>query len=128
VLTDIYIGLCLTSHNATTITTAEFSDVSTTGTVTGQWQSQDIGIQSNAAEQLYVAIEDGSGKSVVVKHSNPASTAIPNWTEWKIPLADITSVNLQAIKKMSIGVGDRANPQRGGAGTLYIDDIKLYQP
>jgi hypothetical protein len=37
-------------------------------------------------------------------------------------------VNLQAIKKMVIGVGDRANPQLGGAGDLYIDDIGLRIP
>jgi len=35
---------------------------------------------------------------------------------------------MQAIKKMAIGVGDRANPQAGGAGDLYIDDIRLYRP
>jgi len=34
-------------------------------------------------------------------------------------------LNLRAIKKLSIGVGDRANPQRGGSGRLYIDDIQL---
>ena len=28
---------------------------------------------------------------------------------------------------MSIGVGDRYNPERGGSGDLYIDDIRLYQ-
>jgi len=37
-------------------------------------------------------------------------------------------VNLKSIKKMFIGVGSRVNPQAGGTGTLYIDDIWLYRP
>ena len=28
-------------------------------------------------------------------------------------------------KKMAIGVGDRQNPQPGGTGKIYIDDICL---
>jgi hypothetical protein len=37
-------------------------------------------------------------------------------------------VNLKAVKKLTIRVGDRANTQPGGSGDLYIDDIRLYQP
>jgi hypothetical protein len=29
---------------------------------------------------------------------------------------------------MSIGVGDQAFPKKGGAGSLYIDDIRVYKP
>jgi len=75
---------------------------------------------------------------VVVKHPDPAASAIGSWTEWSIPLTDFTgqatagsaqtSVNLQTVKKMIIGVGDRTNTQPGGSGTLYIDDIRLYLP
>jgi len=64
----------------------------------------------------------------VVKHPNPAASAIGSWTEWSVPLTDFTGVNLQAVKKMIIGVGDRTNTQPGGSGTLYIDDIRLYLP
>jgi len=124
-LLDVYIGLCLSSHNVDEMCTAEFSDVDTTGTVTGDWQSQDIGIESNIPEPIYVVLEDSSGTSAVVKHSDPAATTINTWTQWNIPLTDFAGVNLRAIKKMSIGVGDRANTQPGGAGDLYIDDIGL---
>ncbi len=132
-LQDVYIGLCLTSHNVEEKCTAEFSDVDITGTVTGDWQSQDIGIQSNVAESMYVVLEDSAGNSVVVKHSDPSATTIGTWTQWSIPLTDFSSatgtgLNLQAVNKMSIGVGDRANPQVGGFGTLYIDDIGLLLP
>jgi hypothetical protein len=64
----------------------------------------------------------------VVKHPYPAATTFNSWTQWIIPLADFAGVNTQAIKQMSIGVGDRANPKAGGSGTLYIDDIGLRFP
>ncbi len=125
-LLDVYIGLCLTSHNVDAMCTAEFSDVTTDGT--GEWQSQDIGIESNIPEPMYVVLEDNTGSSAVVKNSDPAATAIGSWTEWNIPLTDFAGVNMQAVKSMVIGVGDRANPQAGSAGKLYIDDIWLYIP
>jgi len=83
------------------------------------------GKSGNEASQLYVALQDSANKSAVVKHSNPASTTISTWAEWNIPLTDFTGLNLRAIKKLSIGVGDRTNPQRGGSGRLFIDDIQL---
>jgi regulation of enolase protein 1 (concanavalin A-like superfamily) len=125
---DIYIGLIVCSHNVSATCEAEFSDVATTGTVTGNWQSQDIGIESNIPEQLYVLLQDSAGNSMVVKHPDPAASAIDIWTQWNIPLADFAGVNPQTINKMAIGVGDRVNPQYGGAGDLYIDDIRLYIP
>ncbi len=125
-LTDVYVGLCLTSHNTTAICTAEFSNVNPA--VSGDWKSQDIGIQSNDAEQLYVALQDSASNSAVVKYSDPAATNIATWTQCSIPLSAFTGVNLQSITKLTIGVGDRASTQPNGAGDLYIDDIRLYQP
>ena len=129
---DLYIGLALTSHNTdpTVACTGTFSDVTITGTVTGQWQSQDIGIASNAAEQLYVAVEDSTGKSKVVNHPDPNAVLSDTYQEWNIDLKQVSDagVNLASIKKMYIGVGDRNAPKLGGSGMLYIDDIRLYQP
>ena len=127
-LQDVYIGLCLTSHNVEETCTAEFSDVTISGTVTGDWQSQDIGIESNVAEPMYLVLEDSAGNSVVINHPDPAAVTVDTWTQWSIPLTDFAGLNLQAVNKMSIGVGDRANPQVGGSGTLYIDDIGLLLP
>jgi len=121
--TEVYIGFCLTSHNASARGTANFSNVDISGTVTGDWQSQDIGIESNIAEPMYIVLQDSASHSATVNHPNPAATTISTWTEWNIPLTDFTGVNLQSITKMSIGVGDR---ETKGAGTLYIDDIRLY--
>ncbi len=124
---DVYVGLCLTSHNANAVCTAEFSSVNNPGT--GNWQSQDIGIQSNIAEQLYVVLQDSAGiNSPAVKNSDPLATTLITYTPWNIPFADFAGVNPKAIKKMIIGVGDRNDTQPRGSGDLYIDDIRLYLP
>jgi len=77
-----------------------------------------------------VVVEDSSGHAKVVTHPNPAATAIAAWEEWRIPLVDISSagVNLKAVKKLYLGVGDRTNPTKAGAGMLYLDDIGVGHP
>jgi hypothetical protein len=125
---DTYVGLCLTSGTATATCTAEFSNVSTTGTVTGPWQSQDIGIASNTAEQLYIVLEDNAANSATVKYPDFSATITDVYTQWTIPIADFAGVNPRAVKKMVIGIGDRNNPQAGGSGDMYIDDIGIYPP
>ena len=136
-LADVYVGLALTSHNTGATCVAEFSDVTIIGTVTGQWQSQDIGIASNVAEQLYVIVEDSAGKSEKVNYEDPDTgeddpniVLLDTWKEWNINLKEVSSagVNLASVKKMYVGVGDRIVPKLGGAGMLYIDDIRLYRP
>ena len=125
---DVYVGLALTSNNVNTTCVAQFSDVTTTAT--GNWQSQDIGIASNVAEQLYVKLEDSSGNSEVAEHPDPDSVLSDTWQEWSIDLQDFADagVDTASIKKMYIRVGDKDDPNPGGAGTLYIDDIRLQRP
>jgi hypothetical protein len=126
-LADVYVGLCLTSHNVDATCTAEFSnvDITPTSSVTDDWKSQDIGIEYNDSEQLYVVLQDSSNNSAVAKYPDPAATTITAWTQWNIPLSAFTDVNLQSITELSIGVGDRDATQPGGVGDLYIDDIGL---
>ena len=132
--TDVYIGLAVTSQNTSTLCEAVFSNVSITGNVAPVEQfstSADIGIDStNLEEQLYVAIEDSDGIANVFKHPDLSSTQQTQWQEWLIDLKAFSDagVNLRAIKKMIIGVGDRDNPTPGSAGTLYFDDLRLYPP
>jgi hypothetical protein len=123
----VYIGLAVTSHNAALTCEAKFSNVQTTGSVAGQWQSQDVGISSNSAETMYVAVGNVTGTPAVVYYEDPAATQIDAWTEWTIPtqlFAD-QGVNLTDVDNISIGIGDRNNLQAGGSGTVYIDDIRL---
>jgi len=126
---DVHIGLALTSHDAANMCVAKFSDVATTGT--GMWRSQDIGITSNSTDQLYVAVEDSTGASNVVEHEDPNAVLLDTWQEWNIAmnaLSDGGRVNVQSVKKMYIGVGDRVVPTAGGTGLLYVDDIRIYRP
>jgi len=125
---NVYIGLAVTSHNPALTCEVKISGVQTTGTVTGQWQSQDIGIASNSAESMYVAVGNSAGAPAIVNYDGPAATQIDAWTQWIIPMQAFADqgVNLTDVDNISVGVGDRNNLQAGGSGTLYIDDIGLY--
>ena len=50
------------------------------------------------------------------------------WQQWSINLSDFVGVDLTAIKKMSIGIGDKESTEPGGSGIIYIDDIQLHHP
>jgi len=123
---NVYVGLALTSHNAALTCEAKFSNVQVTGSVTGQWQSQDIGIPSNAAEPMYVALNGNA----VVYHDDPSAALIDTWTEWTIDLQEFAAqgVNLANVNTISIGFGDKNNLQAGGSGLVFFDDIRLYRP
>jgi hypothetical protein len=128
---NVYIGLALTSHAAGVTCQASFSNVATTGAVTGQWAHQDIGLSSNAAEPLYVAVSNSSGSPAVVAHDDPAAATIDNWVEWRIPLQSFTDqgINLSNVDKIAVGLGSKSGiVSDGGSGTMYFDDVRLYQP
>jgi regulation of enolase protein 1 (concanavalin A-like superfamily) len=129
---NVFVGLAVTSHNTSMQTSAEFSSVTATGSVTGQWQNAEIGVAqpSNDPAPLYVAVEDKAGhKKLIVHPSEEAATTVA-WQPWQIPFSEFTAagVNLTAVKKMYIGAGDRTNPTPGGAGLLFIDDIGVGKP
>ena len=79
---------------------------------------------------MYVTVKDGSGTAAMVYHGDPSATQIDTWTEWVIPLTDLSNVGvvLTDVSKLSIGFGDKSNPQPGGSGLMYFDDVRLYLP
>jgi hypothetical protein len=79
---------------------------------------------SNGQEKLYVTLKDSAGKTGTAVHPNPAAAVATQWTAWNIPLSSFAGVNAAKVKTMTIGLGDRANPKKGGAGRIYIDDIR----
>ena len=125
-MTDpVYIGLAVTSFVATGVAQAEFSSIATTGNVTGNWQSVDLGIAQSAGntpDTLYVMVKDSAGKSDTLKHADAQAVATDQWQQWQIPFSSLTAVNTAKVKTLILGVGDRAAPQHG-VGTLYLDDI-----
>ncbi|MBN2592692.1 MAG: hypothetical protein JXA81_04220, partial [Sedimentisphaerales bacterium] len=129
--TNVYIGLAVTSHNAAATCEAKFSNVTITGTVGTQWTSQDIGITSNVAEPLYVAVSNNTGVPAVVVHDDANAAQIDTWTEWVIPLQTFADqgINLTNVDRIAIGLGTRGNlTVPGGSGKMCFDDIRLYQP
>jgi hypothetical protein len=128
---NVYIGLALTSHDAALTCQAVFSNVTTTGNVSGQWANQDIGIASNDAEPLYVAVSNSTGTPAVVVHDDPAAAQINTWTQWIIPLQTLADqgINLSNVDKIAIGLGTKGNMTApGGSGKMFIDDIRLLGP
>ncbi|MHC4226842.1 MAG: discoidin domain-containing protein [Planctomycetota bacterium] len=123
--TAVHIGIALSSNNPDQTCTAVFSEISTTGAVTGEWQSEDIGIASNDPEPMYVAIANSTGAPAVVYHDNTNAATTDVWTEWVIPLQMFADqgVNLTDIDSIAIGFGDKNNLQAGGSGTMFFDDI-----
>ena len=127
----VYIGLVLTSHVSGMACEAKFSNVTITGTVSPQWTNQDIGILSNAAVPLYVAVSNNAGSPAVLVHDDPVASTIDTWTEWVIPLEEIANqgVSLTNVDRIAIGLGTRGNMTiPGGSGKMFFDDIRLYRP
>jgi hypothetical protein len=127
---NVYIGLIVVSTNASLTCQAVFSNVTTTDTVGPQWANQDIGIASNAAEPLYVAVSNSAGTPAVVVHDDPAAATIDTWTEWVIPpqaFAD-QGIVLTNVDRIAIGLGTKSNATiPGGSGKMFFDDIRLYR-
>jgi len=83
------------------------------------------GEPNNHPQPLYVTIEDSAGGSTTVIHPDPNAVTSTQWRAWHMALVDLQAegVSLKAVRKMIIGIGDCANPQPGGTGLIYIDDI-----
>ena len=93
-----------------------------------QWAHQDVGILSNNAEPLYVALSNSNGTSATVVNDDPAAATIDTWTQWRIDLTSFADqgVNLADVDKIAIGLGGQG--AAGGTGTVFIDDVQLNRP
>ncbi len=128
---NVFIGLAVTSHDAAVVTAAEFSGLSMTGSVSGNWQTADVGVaqpEGNSSEPMYVTIEDSAGKTATATNPDEAITGRMSWQHWAIPYSDLPGVNLSRVEKIIIGVGNPTSPTTGGTGTVYIDDIGYGRP
>jgi len=83
----------------------------------------------NDPEPMYVAVANTRGPTAVVYHDNPDAATLKMPAEWTIDLqlfAD-QGVDLTDVDTISIGFGDRNNPQPGGSGGVHFDEIRLYR-
>jgi len=128
---NIYIGLMSVSTRDNVIGGATFSNIATTGGVSGSWETTGIGVdqpEGNTPAPLYVVVEDSAGNKVVVDHPDPLATALMEWQEWRIPFGTLDGVNLGSVEALTIGVGDPDGPATGATGLLYIDDVAFGRP
>ena len=83
---------------------------------------------ANAAAPLYVALEDASKRVAVVTYPNATIATSGKWNEWRIPLSGFAGVSPAKIKKITLGLGDKSKPAKGGAGRIFVDDIGVIKP
>lgn len=85
------------------------------------------GTSDNSPEQLYLSIEDDAEQIAVMIHPDPDAVLATEWQQWNIPLADLIAagVDVTAIRKLHIGVGDLDNPPPGNIGIIYMDNIRV---
>ena len=127
---NAYVGLAVTAHNATATCEAKFSNVTITGNAGPLWTNQDVGIQSNDAEPLYVVVSNSAGTPAVVIHDNPDAAQIDTWTEWVIPLQTFADqgIILTDVDRIAVGLGTKGNMTTpGGMGKMFVDDVRLYR-
>ncbi len=88
------------------------------------------GDSANAAEPLYAGIANAAGAPGIVAYDDPSAATSGRWTEWRIALQAFADqgIDLTNVDKIAIGLGSKAGAAAGGTGTMYIDDIRLYQP
>ena len=68
--------------------------------------------------------------SAVVYNDDANAALTTEWTEWNINLQEFADqgVNLTNVNTIGIGFGNRSNPQPGGSGKMFFDDILLNRP
>lgn len=98
------------------------------------------GTEGNDPARFYVAVTDSGGASAEVYHPDHEVAATTRWQKWTIPLSkferssDGKRVNLEAIAKISIGVGtfggfvtarnDAVSIASGSQGVVDCDDAE----
>jgi regulation of enolase protein 1 (concanavalin A-like superfamily) len=125
---SVKIGLCATSHDNNVSTVAVFSDITTTGNVTGSWEMVEwgggtSGHPNNDAAPVYLRLADTSGKEITLDHPDPLATVIQTWDEWTIPLGDLSGINVTKLDSITVGVGGA-----GVRGKVYVDAIRTAKP
>jgi hypothetical protein len=82
----------------------------------------------NDPEPLYITVTDSAGQTKKIEHPDPEAALAGDWQEWQIPFSEFNGLNLADIKRIALGLGNPDNAQPGGAGTLYVDEIRVGKP
>ena len=106
----------------------KFSEATLTLVFPRDWTAQGVtklslwlrGNAANDPDRVFVALNGNA----VVYSDDPAATQTPIWEEWVIDLAAL-GTDLANVSTITIGVGTKGVAGTAGAGTIYIDDIRL---
>jgi hypothetical protein len=130
--TPPYIGLAMTSHTSSEVNTTVFSNVTMDGTplTLADVDYKEIGVPFNTPAPLYITVKDEAGNQVRVDYvpEDPSvlPTNIQEWTEWLIPLSELSALDPTRITRLTLGVGPEADADPEGAGRMLYDDIRIY--
>lgn len=83
------------------------------------------GNAANAADTIYVRLEDEQGRSAVQSLTDPNVVRTAMWMELGFPLGDFAGIDCTQIRKMTLGVGSPSASSAGGEGTIRVDNIRL---
>jgi len=117
------------TNSEATLTLTAMRDWTTAGV--GELSLWYQGSSANAAEPMYVAISNSTGAPAIVVNDDSQAAQARGWMELVIPLQAFADqgINLTNVDKIAIGLGTKADAAApGGSGTVYIDDVRLYQP
>ncbi|MHC4743909.1 MAG: LamG-like jellyroll fold domain-containing protein, partial [Planctomycetota bacterium] len=89
-------------------------------------------IGTATTESLWVQLQDTGGYGNKVFYGSftgedPQDFNEASWHNWNIDLADF-GVDLENVVSIVIGIGEEGSTEPGGAGTIYIDNVRLYVP
>ncbi len=77
--------------------------------------------------QMYAVLSDGANGQQVTFDEDKGILASPEWSAWRIPLADFNNVDLRSVAGLTLGLAfPSAQLGEFGNGTIYIDDVSLY--
>ena len=85
------------------------------------------GEDENVEQPMYIKLEDSAAKISKVAHPYNYAVESGVWRQWDVPLSLFAGVNLTAIKKITIGIGDGTNSSQAleDRDIVYIDHIRL---
>ena len=90
------------------------------------------GEDDNVEQRMYIKLEDSAANTSTVVHPYTYAVQSEFWRSWDIALEEFSvgGVNLTAIKKIAIGVGNRTDSGQKleDRDVIYIDDIRLCPP
>jgi hypothetical protein len=90
------------------------------------------GANDNAMQLFYLVLTDNNGNYASVPIGDSCSLQAGNWYDAHLDLAAFAAENidLTAVRALTIGIGDGtlSDQPAGDLDTVYIDNIRLYQP